>query len=70
LETYFRELLPSLPPLLLFPPSISPEQESPQEFALQFWDEAKLKNASLVVAIIGTMVRTPGAKNTLGLFYI
>ncbi|KIM26882.1 hypothetical protein M408DRAFT_16746 [Serendipita vermifera MAFF 305830] len=54
-QTYFRELLPSLPPLLLFPPSITPEQESPQEFSLQFWDEAKTKNSSLVVGIIGTM---------------
>ncbi|PVG02529.1 hypothetical protein CPB86DRAFT_697194 [Serendipita vermifera] len=54
-QTYFRQLLPSLPPLLLFPPSIAADQESPQEFALQFWDEQKVKNSSFVIAIIGTM---------------
>jgi hypothetical protein len=42
--------------MLLFPPSLAIDQETPQEFALQFWDEQKLKNASLVVGIIGIMV--------------
>lgn len=42
--------------MLLFPPSIKVDQETPQEFALQFWDEQKLKNSSLVVGIIGVMV--------------
>lgn len=56
--------------MLLFPPSLSPEQESPQEFALQFWDDAKLKNASLVVGIIGTMVRTADSEDALLLISI
>jgi hypothetical protein len=42
--------------MLLFPPSLAVDQETPQEFALQFWDAQKLKNASLVVSIIGIMV--------------
>lgn len=46
--------------MLLFPPTIGPDQETPQEFALQFWDEQKFKNASLVVSIIGIMVTLPG----------
>ncbi|KAG8811533.1 hypothetical protein FRC17_002410, partial [Serendipita sp. 399] len=54
-QTYFRQLLPSLPPLLLFPPSIAPDQESPQEFTLQYWDEMKAQNAGVVVSIIGIM---------------
>ncbi|KAG8869972.1 hypothetical protein FRC20_000520 [Serendipita sp. 405] len=54
-QTYFRQLLPSLPPLLLFPPSIAPDQESPQEFTLQYWDEMKAQNVGLVVSIIGIM---------------
>lgn len=54
-QTYFRQLLPSIPPLLLFPPSIPSDQETPQEFALQFWDELKARNVGLVVNIIGTM---------------
>ncbi|KAJ3852008.1 p115 like vesicle tethering protein [Lentinula lateritia] len=61
-QSYFREtgLPPLLLSLLLFPPNLPPDASAPQEFALQFWDEQKLKNAKSVVAIIGLLVGSKG----------
>ncbi|KAG7091311.1 hypothetical protein E1B28_010356 [Marasmius oreades] len=63
-QTYFREtgLPSSLLSLLLFPPNMSMQELGPQEFALQFWDDQKLANASAVVGIIGLLVGSKGAQ--------
>ena len=54
-------LPPMLPALLLFPPTLKPDQPVPQDFALQFWDAPhKPANASLVVGIIGMLVNSKG----------
>ncbi|KAG6877998.1 hypothetical protein C0993_000958 [Termitomyces sp. T159_Od127] len=62
-QSYFREtaLPPVLCSLLLFPPNIHIRDSAPQEFALQFWDNQKQHNASLVVGIIGMLVGSKGA---------
>lgn len=59
-QSYFREtpLPPVLCSLLLFPPQLQMDQPAPQEFALQFWDDQKLANASLVVGIMGMLVNS------------
>jgi hypothetical protein len=31
-------------------------EAAPQEFALQFWDDQKLSNASLIVGIMGMLI--------------
>lgn len=49
-----------LPYLLLFPSNLPVQEPAPQEFALQFWDEAKLQNASDIVGIIGMLVNAKG----------
>ncbi|KIK60771.1 hypothetical protein GYMLUDRAFT_200101 [Collybiopsis luxurians FD-317 M1] len=61
-QSYFREtgLPPVLLSLLLFPPNLPPDAPTPQEFALQFWDNQKLQNAKSVVAIIGLLVGSKG----------
>ncbi len=46
--------------LLQFPPNITPQQPPPQDFALQFWDDQKLSNASYAVAIIGMLLGSKG----------
>uniref|UniRef100_A0A0W0GDD6 General vesicular transport factor p115 n=1 Tax=Moniliophthora roreri TaxID=221103 RepID=A0A0W0GDD6_MONRR len=57
-QSYFREtgLPASLCSLLLFPPNLPIQDSAPQEFALQFWDDQKLANASAIVGIIGLLV--------------
>ncbi|KAJ7125418.1 p115 like vesicle tethering protein [Mycena epipterygia] len=57
-QSYFREtpLPPVLCSLLLFPPSLPMHEAAPQEFALQFWDDQKLSNASFVVGIMGMLI--------------
>jgi hypothetical protein len=61
-QSYFREI--SLPPvlcqLLLFPPNLQMHEPAPQEFALQFWDEPKFLNLSLVVGIMGMLISSKG----------
>ncbi|SJK98124.1 uncharacterized protein ARMOST_01383 [Armillaria ostoyae] len=61
-QSYFREtgLPPVLCTLLQFPPNIQYNDPAPQEFALQFWDQQKLSNASYVVAILGMLVGSKG----------
>ncbi|KAG7449889.1 uncharacterized protein BT62DRAFT_963415 [Guyanagaster necrorhizus] len=61
-QSYFREtgLPPVLCTLLQFPPNIQYNDPAPQEFALQFWDQQKLNNASYVVAILGMLVGSKG----------
>ncbi|KAJ7198467.1 p115 like vesicle tethering protein [Mycena pura] len=57
-QSYFREtpLPPALCTLLFYPPSLSMRDPAPQEFALQFWDDQKLANASLIVGIMGMLI--------------
>ena len=63
-QSYFRELsLPTtLPSILLYPsPVPPPDQPTPQEFSLQFWDNQKAANASLTISIIGNLSKGKGA---------
>ncbi|CAK5281972.1 unnamed protein product [Mycena citricolor] len=66
LQSYFREL--ALPPilcsLLLFPPNLPPDQPAPQEFALQFWDDLKAANVTLVVGIMGMLISSAKGNST------
>ncbi|KAK1235107.1 Vesicle-mediated ER to Golgi transport protein [Marasmius sp. AFHP31] len=57
-QSYFREtgLPSSLLSLLSFPSNLPIQEPAPQEFALQFWDDQKLANASAIVGIIGLLV--------------
>ena len=61
-QSYFRET--SLPPLLLsllqFPVALSLDQAASQEFALQFWDDQKRVNASLILGVIGMLSALKG----------
>lgn len=61
-QTFFREtgLTPFLSSLLYFPANLPPQELVPQEFALQFWNEQKATNASLVVGILGMLVGSKG----------
>ncbi|KAH7921643.1 hypothetical protein BV22DRAFT_1038405 [Leucogyrophana mollusca] len=61
-QSYFRETaLPSLLcSLLLFPPNLLLQEAAPQEFALQFWDDQKVANVSLVIGIMGMLVGSKG----------
>jgi hypothetical protein len=63
LQSYFREtpLFPIVSQLLQFPPNIRLTDPAPQEFALQFWDEQKTLNASLIVGIMGIFVGSKGS---------
>ena len=62
LQSYFREtdLIPVLCALLQFPQSIHIREPAPQEFALQFWDQQKLANSSLVIGIMGMLTGSKG----------
>jgi hypothetical protein len=64
LQNYFREsTFPAfLLSLLQFPPDLPPQETAPQPFALQFWDELKERNASLVVGMIGLLVSSKAGK--------
>lgn len=70
-QSYFREI--SLPPvlcqLLLFPPNLQMHEPAPREFALQFWDEQKFLNLSLVVGIMGMLTSSKG-RNISTLCYL
>ncbi|TDL16450.1 hypothetical protein BD410DRAFT_795388 [Rickenella mellea] len=57
-QTFFREtqLAPFLCSLLFFPPNLPPHEPAPQEFSLQFWDNQKLANAQVIIAILGMLV--------------
>lgn len=46
--------------LLLFPPDLQIQDPAPQEFALQFWDDHKANNTSLVIGIIGMLIVSKG----------
>ncbi|KAF7350880.1 hypothetical protein MSAN_01650100 [Mycena sanguinolenta] len=65
-QSYFREtpLPPNLCSLLLFPPNLPMHEAAPQEFALQFWDDQKLSNASLVVGIMGMLISSSKGSST------
>ncbi|KAF9550619.1 hypothetical protein CPC08DRAFT_674800, partial [Agrocybe pediades] len=61
-QSYFKET--SLPPvlcaLLQFPVSIEVHATAPQEFALQFWDDQKQTNTSLIIGIMGMLIGSKG----------
>ncbi|KAF8806612.1 hypothetical protein BYT27DRAFT_7168071 [Phlegmacium glaucopus] len=61
-QGYFRETtLPSvLCALLQFPATIENDNVAPQEFALQFWDDQKQANTSLVIGIMGMLIGSKG----------
>ncbi|KAJ7722055.1 p115 like vesicle tethering protein [Mycena maculata] len=65
-QSYFREtpLPPVLCSLLLFPPNLALHDAAPQEFALQFWDDQKLSNASFVVGIMGMLISSSKGNST------
>ena len=51
--------------LLFFPWKISDKDPVPQEFALQFWDEQKATNTSIVIDIMGILVGSKGGNVNL-----
>ncbi|KAF9047483.1 p115 like vesicle tethering protein [Panaeolus papilionaceus] len=61
-QSYFRET--SLPPvlfaLLQFPINLDLHNTGPQEFALQFWDDQKRVNTSLIIGIMGMLIGPKG----------
>ncbi|KAF9529746.1 p115 like vesicle tethering protein [Crepidotus variabilis] len=61
-QSYFREtpLPPIIFALLQFPSNLPIDQVAPQEFALQFWDEQKRVNVSLILGIIGMLLGSKG----------
>ncbi|KAK7057792.1 p115 like vesicle tethering protein [Favolaschia claudopus] len=65
-QSYFREtpLPPVLCSLLLFPSNLPLHEAAPQEFALQFWDDQKVSNASLVVGIMGMLIGSSKGNST------
>ncbi|KAF9009836.1 hypothetical protein BDZ89DRAFT_964597 [Hymenopellis radicata] len=69
-QSYFREtgIPPMLCSLLQFPSNITPQQPPPQDFALQFWDDQKLSNASYAVAIIGMLLGSKGGSQESATF--
>lgn len=68
-KSYFKEiqLPPMLCSLLLYPFTLPLQNAAPQEFALQFWDEQKAVNASLVIGILGMLIgtKTSGVGNQI-----
>lgn len=61
-QTFFREtgLAGFLTGQLLFPTGLTHQESPPQEFALQFWDPQKTKNAKLIIGILGILVGSKG----------
>ncbi|KAH8827826.1 p115 like vesicle tethering protein [Flagelloscypha sp. PMI_526] len=57
-QSYFREtqLPPLLCHLLQYPATLALSEPTPQQFALQFWDDQKGVNAGVVVGILGMLV--------------
>ena len=47
--------------LILLPPNLRLNDPAPQEFALQFWDEQKIANVSLIIGIMGIFVGSKGS---------
>ncbi|KAH8110425.1 hypothetical protein DFH11DRAFT_1621277 [Phellopilus nigrolimitatus] len=62
-QTFFREtgLAGFLTAQLLFPSNLHPQEPTPQEFALQFWDVQKTTNVQLVVGVLGMLVGSKGS---------
>ena len=62
-QTFFREtgLAPFLTSQLLFPTNLPPQEPTPQEFALQFWDAQKTTNVASIIGILGILVATKGS---------
>jgi hypothetical protein len=58
IKSYFKEtqLPPVLCSLLLYPFTLRLQDPTPQEFALQFWDDQKAVNAGLVIGILGMLI--------------
>ncbi|KAG9312335.1 hypothetical protein JVU11DRAFT_7651 [Chiua virens] len=71
-QSYFRETsLPALLcSLLLFPPNLQLQDAAPQEFALQFWDQQKTANVSLMLGIMGMLVGSKGGSSQETTLYI
>ncbi|KAF5326594.1 hypothetical protein D9611_000259 [Ephemerocybe angulata] len=69
-QSYFREtpLFPILSQLLQFPPVLRLTDMAPQEFALQFWDDQKSANASIVIGIMGIFVGSKGSNAEVAAF--
>lgn len=44
----------------MFPSNLPIDQIAPQEFALQFWDEQKRVNVSLILGILGMLLGSKG----------
>lgn len=61
-QTFFREtgLAGFLTGQLLFPTNLPSQEPAPQEFALQFWDPQKTKNARLIIGVLGILVGSKG----------
>ncbi|KAG6333416.1 hypothetical protein ID866_5672 [Astraeus odoratus] len=61
-QNYFRgtPLPASLCSLLQFPVKLQLQDPPPQEFALQFWDDKKASNVSLVIGVMGMLVGSKG----------
>ncbi|KAK2463070.1 hypothetical protein APHAL10511_004725 [Amanita phalloides] len=61
-QSYFRETTfpQALCSLLFFPWKMTDTDPTPQEFALQFWDEQKMTNTALVIDIMGILVGSKG----------
>lgn len=65
-QKFFRDLqfTSHLPALLLFPsPAPAPDEPTPQEFNLQFWNTQKVANAGAVVDICQMLIAGKGGVN-------
>lgn len=64
-QSYFRDTtMPAvLCSLLQFPPTLQVQGSPPQEFALQFWNQQKTSNASLVIGIMGMLIGSKGSSS-------
>ncbi|KAL4068742.1 p115 like vesicle tethering protein [Scleroderma yunnanense] len=64
-QSYFRDT--SMPvvlcSLLQFPPKLQLQDPSPQEFALQFWNQQKTSNVSLVIGLMGMLIGSKGSSS-------
>ncbi|KAA1476980.1 hypothetical protein DENSPDRAFT_874965 [Dentipellis sp. KUC8613] len=71
-QSYFRETpLPALLcSLLYFNPAVQPGDPVPQEFALQFWNHEKTKNAAHVLGLMGILVGSKGTGLREGPAYV